>query len=599
MQIFGRLLWIIFVLWTAWKEMPQLREWGLSALHLRTQSSGVLESLVFGERLPRGYEHAWRGLGWVHLLGLSGMHLSGVCVGFDGAVRTSAFVAMTLRIRGVGLALSHYFNQRIWIWSALGLWMWALADWNPSTGRAYGLLLLRQWTYTTGRRWPGLAPLGWVLLTECLMRGWSHQWGMAHYALALAGGAWGREQARSEWGKELGMSVGSWLAIIPLQLWESQPIALLTPLLSLVSVPLIARVCMPLIALAVVSHSEWLVSRLHAVLEWLLDFGLWASVLLPQLVVLPGSRMCLIWGGAIAAVASYFWVWYPEVSNFKRIVWIGLMASVGLVVASPTPVTLVQWKVGQGDAAFVRLPGHEHGTLMDVGPPVDHGWIWVERLSRFGEVGVGRVLLSHLDQDHVGSLSGLAMVASIPELILAAGVQRDPRLEKRLHGSIADIPQAGWPLQWNIRWIPEGRRAVLEPGLTVASASGGRGGNQVMLGLNAEWEVNHQRYRFLNLGDAEGRQESQLIETLTTSSRQPFDAQWIKVSHHGSKTSSAAEVVEALARVSRRTTAWVSVGARNGYHHPNLEVVSRWMRVGSVLQRTDQDGDLWVAAASH
>ncbi len=61
----------------------------------------------------------------------------------------------------------------------------------------------------------------------------------------------------------------------------------------------------------------------------------------------------------------------------------------------------------------------------------------------------------------------------------------------------------------------------------------------------------------------------------------------LKVSHHGSRTSSSPEFITTV----RPEFATISVG-RNRYGHPSQVVLSRLRRIGARVFRTDQDGDV-------
>ena len=78
----------------------------------------------------------------------------------------------------------------------------------------------------------------------------------------------------------------------------------------------------------------------------------------------------------------------------------------------------------------------------------------------------------------------------------------------------------------------------------------------------------------------------------------------LKVAHHGSRTSSTEEFLEA----SRPALALVSAGFENMFHHPHPDVVERLDRHHAFVLRTDQSGlitirtdgrRLTVSPASH
>jgi len=82
-------------------------------------------------------------------------------------------------------------------------------------------------------------------------------------------------------------------------------------------------------------------------------------------------------------------------------------------------------------------------------------------------------------------------------------------------------------------------------------------------------------------GDIEWKGELRLIE-----SGQDLEAEFLKVPHHGSKTSSSAELLDTV----RPRYAIFSLGDRNRYGFPAEEVVTRYRDRGCKVLRTDQLG---------
>jgi competence protein ComEC len=67
----------------------------------------------------------------------------------------------------------------------------------------------------------------------------------------------------------------------------------------------------------------------------------------------------------------------------------------------------------------------------------------------------------------------------------------------------------------------------------------------------------------------------------------------LKVPHHGSRTSSSDELLEAVAP----RLAVMSLGWRNQFHFPAPEVVARYATAGAGVLRTDRDGAVTVTVA--
>jgi competence protein ComEC len=88
-------------------------------------------------------------------------------------------------------------------------------------------------------------------------------------------------------------------------------------------------------------------------------------------------------------------------------------------------------------------------------------------------------------------------------------------------------------------------------------------------------------FHFILPGDAEQKVENQLAGESA-----PLGAEFLKVPHHGSKTSSTQTFLEAVAP----KIAVASVGESNPYGHPAESVVERYSQDGIRLLRTDRDG---------
>jgi competence protein ComEC len=69
----------------------------------------------------------------------------------------------------------------------------------------------------------------------------------------------------------------------------------------------------------------------------------------------------------------------------------------------------------------------------------------------------------------------------------------------------------------------------------------------------------------------------------------------VKIAHHGSQTSSAADFVAAL----RPQIAVVSAGRSNHFGHPVPEVLERYTRAGAQIFRTDRDGQVTLVTDGH
>jgi competence protein ComEC len=94
-------------------------------------------------------------------------------------------------------------------------------------------------------------------------------------------------------------------------------------------------------------------------------------------------------------------------------------------------------------------------------------------------------------------------------------------------------------------------------------------------------KIRDGRVRFLLTGDVEQKTEKTLV-----ADGAPLAAEFLKVPHHGSKTSSTAGFLAAVAP----RAAVISVGEGNSFGQPFPDVLERYAQAGIRLLRTDLDG---------
>ena len=97
--------------------------------------------------------------------------------------------------------------------------------------------------------------------------------------------------------------------------------------------------------------------------------------------------------------------------------------------------------------------------------------------------------------------------------------------------------------------------------------------------------LTHGATTFLFTGDIEKEAEAALLADGAT-----ITADVVKVPHHGSRTSSTEEFVNAV----RPKLAVIPVGNRSMFGHPHPEVVERWRSIGAETQTTGSKGTLSV-----
>jgi len=247
--------------------------------------------------------------------------------------------------------------------------------------------------------------------------------------------------------------------------------------------------------------------------------------------------------------------------------------------------------VGQGDAAVVRT-AKGNWMVFDAGPAFGARNAGRDIVLPFirarGGSEVALFVLSHPDLDHVGGATGLFAALPVRRVLDAGAV----------HPRAAYLDFLELSTEVGARWLRARRDAVLrldEVTLTVLNPPEPPS-RKDMTGLRDAANASSVSFRldvggsfaYVNTGDASVREE---LEILTSRAGSPLTADLLKVGHHGSRSSTAAEWIVAVGP----ELAIVSVGAANRYGHPHSDVLGRLREAGvQHTWRTDRDGTLCV-----
>ncbi len=249
--------------------------------------------------------------------------------------------------------------------------------------------------------------------------------------------------------------------------------------------------------------------------------------------------------------------------------------------------------VGQGDSLLVAFPD---GRLMlidggglasfrgqstaqfDIGEEVVAPYLW-ERSIRSLDV----MVMTHAHADHAGGL--IALMDDFHPREFWTGASPDSPLGRALAaharrlGIRVERPRAGCAFSFG-----GARVTVLAPAL--GYRPGDEPGNNDSLVLR----IDYGERSFLLTGDAEAPVESELL-----SSGVRLRADVLKVGHHGSRTSTTEDFLDAV----HPAFAIISDGVGNPFHHPHPDVVARLAAHHAEALRTDRLGLITVLTDGH
>jgi len=242
--------------------------------------------------------------------------------------------------------------------------------------------------------------------------------------------------------------------------------------------------------------------------------------------------------------------------------------------------------VGQGDSALVDFPDGSL-WLIDgggfVGSPVDPGRaVILPELAARRRSRVDVMVLSHPHPDHFTGLESVIRAVDVGEFWdtgqgLAQGAGP---IYARIR---ALLRERGIPVLGPAELCGERRRGgvrvqVLSP---CPSFRPGLGANDNSLVIRLLWG----KRAFLFTGDAEQEAEAHLL-----ASGASLAADFLKVGHHGSRTSSTPAFLDAV----RPRVATMSTGVRNRFGHPHAPTLQKLSARGILALRTDRFGAVRV-----
>ena len=297
----------------------------------------------------------------------------------------------------------------------------------------------------------------------------------------------------------------------------------------------------------------------------------------------------------------------------KRIVgWIGvLMLGLGILIWWQWPdgkLHIIACDVGQGDAILVEQGFKQ--VLIDGGPSGEKVLACLRQEMPFWDRQIELIVMTHSDFDHINGLTDVIERYRVIKLLSGDGLKMSPTTEhlvalvreKKLKvegvemGDVVKVRNKvdGSELKFRVWWpdrVNREKLAVFSSDLShkndyqMLGVSAKRGSKQSNNWRSVVLELNWFGYRALFTGDADFQAEKEMIQAGVVER-----ANYLKVGHHGSKSSSSLEFLKLI----QPKVAVISVGKKNRYGHPAPEVLERLKRVGAKVRRTDEEGKVEV-----
>jgi competence protein ComEC len=531
--------------------------------------SGVLQALVIGNEdaiSPADWQVFLR-TGTNHLMSISGLHITML------SSLVFAFALFFWR-RSTLLTLKIPARKAAVLFGLLTAFLYALvAGFSVPTQRTFYMLCVFALALWSDRRLSIGTVLAYALLVVALLDPWAVLapgfWlsfgAVAFLAFALGGRLgqvnWWLSAIRSQW--------VATLVLIPFLLMFFQQFSLVSPLANAFAIPVISLLVVPLAIFGGVFSIEPTLLLAHAVmaktmqlLQLLSDFD-WAV----------WQQAAPTFWAVLLALVGLIWVLMPKGLPMRYLGFVFCLPLATMKPALPefSELRLSVLDVGQGLSVVIQT--HRHALLYDTGTKTssqtDSGTrIVVPYLRSIGVGHLDGLVVSHDDIDHSGGMD--SVLRSVPTDWLLTSLARPVKNVKNIHCV------AGQSWQWDGVSFE-----VLSPLQESYQSDSVKDNNR-----SCVLRVSTPKGSVLLVGDIEREVESALVKSASATLKSDV----LIVPHHGSKTSSTLDFIDAV----NPEIAVFTAGYRNRFGHPKVEIVERYVASGIKTYRSDLDGAVLV-----
>ena len=350
------------------------------------------------------------------------------------------------------------------------------------------------------------------------------------------------------------ISLLSFLVSIPITIYNSYEINIISILLNIILVPIISIIILPLTILTYIFPI--LDSILYLFTNTLEKISLFISKINITKIIFPKPSLLII--------VLYYIIFLLSYQN-KKYFYLNIILLI-IIYISPylnSNFEVVMFEVGEADCHLIKYPYNKNTILIDTGK--NEYKIKNEVIPYLKSIGIKKIdylIITHGDEDHIGGSITLINNFQVKNVILNKGTFTD--LEKEL---IKNLNKKKIPYQININKINLSNHTIY---LLNNTKYNNENDNSIITYFT------YQKYKFLYMGDASITTEDNLLENYNLN-----NISILKVGHHGSNTSSSKDFISQI----NPSISLISVGENNIYHHPNKEVINNLSK--SRIYRTD------------
>lgn len=237
------------------------------------------------------------------------------------------------------------------------------------------------------------------------------------------------------------------------------------------------------------------------------------------------------------------------------------------------PISVHFIDVGQGDSTLIQTA--TQNILIDAGEDSAEKDV-INYLNKFNITKLDYVVATHPHSDHIGGLDGVINNFEVTNILMPDVTHTTKTFENLITAIETNNTNV---------IIAQANQTITLDDITYTVLSPLRTSYDNLNNYSVVIKMDYNNVSFMFGGDAE-----KLVETDILNNNYNVDVDILKVSHHGSNTSSSPDFISAMSP----TVAVISCGLNNDYGHPHQEVLQTLTANNAKLYTTPDLGNITV-----
>ena len=352
------------------------------------------------------------------------------------------------------------------------------------------------------------------------------------------------------------ISILSFVVSIPITIYNSYEVNIISVLLNIFLVPIISIIILPL---TIVTFIFPIFDNVLFLFTSLLEsISLFISKIDITKIIFPKPSIIII-------VIYYLVIIFSYRNRKYLLIIVFLLMGIYIYPYLNSSFKVVMFDVGEGDSYLIKYPNNKANILIDTG--FNEYRMKNEIISYLKSIGIRKLdylIITHGDEDHMGEAITLVNNFKVDKVIFNIGEYQT--LEKEL---IKVLDKKKIKYYNNLKQLNIDKYKLYF--LNTKIYDNENDNSNVIY-------FNYKNFKFLFMGDASVKREMDILDKYNL-----INIDLLKVGHHGSKTSSSKKFIDEV----NPKYSLISVGKNNRYGHPNKEVLNNLEK--TKIYRTDID----------